>query len=573
MTAVGSFTMLIDSGHAFGSKPPSVGDDPGLALILPIAAGLLCGFGSQVQFPPMGFGNAVGQRVHVWPRRVRLAALLSAQRSSYRHLYGYRRRYIHDPRRHRHRHYSRTNHPSCCPVTPSASPNLPVSIHFPPLSPHSNQLGSGCTSGHGVCGLPRFSLRSAVAVATFMATGAATSMTLGAIATGTTAANRPPGEPIPATNTWLLVLAVCATAMGAIIAYRCPFCNECLDTGAAAGAAGGAAGESASLSKDAGKLACSSGGFLGGTAPLPLPRFWPLPPPLIPHSTPLTSHPPYRCNPYKVKDFLDPVHRCNPYKVKDFLDPVHGWDPSLAFVMGGAVAVNVVTFRFILARPNPLFESKFFVPSRKDITWELVVGSAIFGMGWGLAGYCPAPAFVSLSTGNRNPKASKEGVSKLDLYRSLFGDRMPAISARMASVFDELGLKYSLGGLTGNTMDSHRLIALAGTKDREKGGEPAGFSLQHRVVEELFLDYFTREKFIGDRQVLLAAAERAGLQGAAEWLDNPQSGLQEVEAELQRYRPRVSGVPHFIIGGQEFSGAQPPAVLLEALKSAASVDS
>ncbi|CAI7774008.1 unnamed protein product [Closterium sp. NIES-53] len=178
-----------------------------------------------------------------------------------------------------------------------------------------------------------------------------------------------------------------------------------------------------------------------------------------------------------------------------------------------------------------------------------------------------------------NPKASKEGVSKLDLYRSLFGDRMPAISARMTSVFEELGLKYSLGGLTGNTLDSHRLIALAGMRDREKGGELAGSSLQHRVVEELFLDYFTREKFIGDRQVLVAAAKRAGLQGAAEWLDSPQSGLQEVrgdlkdawvEAELQRYRPRVSGVPHFIIGGQEFSGAQPPAVLLEALKSAAS---
>ncbi|CAI5514654.1 unnamed protein product [Closterium sp. Naga37s-1] len=172
-----------------------------------------------------------------------------------------------------------------------------------------------------------------------------------------------------------------------------------------------------------------------------------------------------------------------------------------------------------------------------------------------------------------NPKASKEGVSKLDLYRSLFGDRMPAITARMTGVFDELGLKYSLGGLTGNTLDSHRLIALAGMRDREKGGEPAGSSVQQRVVEELFLDYFTREKFIGDRQVLLAAAERAGLQGAAEWLDNPQSGLQEVEAELQRYRPRVSGVPHFIIGGQEFSGAQPPAVLLEALKSAASANS
>ncbi|GJP55335.1 hypothetical protein CLOM_g14306 [Closterium sp. NIES-68] len=299
MTAVGSFTMLIDGEHAFGSKPPSVGDDPGLALILPIAAGLLCGFGSQ--------------------------------------------------------------------------------------------LGSGCTSGHGVCGLPRFSLRSLVATCTFMATGAATSMTVGAIATGATAGSRPPSEAIPLTNTWLLVLAVCVVAVGAIIAYRCPFCNECLS----GDAAGGAAGESAPLSSDPAKPACSSGACSLSSAPSsasPSSCFSLLHPINVLRSSLVTGAI------FGIGLALSGM--CNPYKVKDFLDPVHGWDPSLAFVMGGAVAVNVVTFRFVLARPNPLFDSKFFVPTRNDITWELVVGSAIFGMGWGLAGYCPAPAFVSLSTGN-----------------------------------------------------------------------------------------------------------------------------------------------------------------------------
>ncbi|CAI6012933.1 unnamed protein product [Closterium sp. NIES-65] len=363
MTAVGSFTMLINSGHAFGSNPPSVGDDPGLALILPIAAGLLCGFGSQ-----LGSGCTSGHGV---------CGLLRFS-------------------------------PRSCPPPSSPSPFPPSSY---PSLPNLNQLGSGCTSGHGVCGLPRFSLRSAVGVATFMATGAATSMTLGAIATGATAANRPPGEPIPATNTWLLVLAVCATAVGAIIAYRCPYCNEFLDGGAASGAnggaAGGAAGESASLAKPACSIgACS----LSPSAPSASCCSALLHPVNVLRASLVTGAIfgiglalSGMCNPYKVKDFLDPVHgwdpslafvttltlpipphspyRCNPYKVKDFLDPVHGWDPSLAFVMGGAVVVNVVTFRFILARPNPLFDTKFYVPSRNDITWELVVGSAIFGIG------------------------------------------------------------------------------------------------------------------------------------------------------------------------------------------------
>ncbi|GJP85859.1 hypothetical protein CLOP_g15950 [Closterium sp. NIES-67] len=67
--------------------------------------------------------------------------------------------------------------------------------------------------------------------------------------------------------------------------------------------------------------------------------------------------------------------------------------------MGGAVLFNIVTFHFVLKQRHPLLAPSFSLPTRKDITKELVIGSAIFGLGWGLAGFCPAPALVSAVTG------------------------------------------------------------------------------------------------------------------------------------------------------------------------------
>eukprot|EP00955_Chlamydomonas_euryale_P057223 356698-Chlamydomonas_euryale.AAC.3 len=117
----------------------------------------------------------------------------------------------------------------------------------------------------------------------------------------------------------------------------------------------------------------------------------------------------------------------------------------------------------------------------------------------------------------------------------------PAPSAQQT--FEQVGLKYSVGGLTGNTMDSHRLIQWAG-----KVGGP---SAQDKVVEYLFRGYFTQERFINDRALLLEAADAAGLQGAAEYLANPENGLSEVQAELAAARARaVSGVPNFTIDGR-----------------------
>lgn len=87
-----------------------------------------------------------------------------------------------------------------------------------------------------------------------------------------------------------------------------------------------------------------------------------------------------------------------PTKVQGFLDLFGDWDPSLGFVMGGAVVVYAIGYRLITGRPRPRFADHFSLPNRKDLTPRLIAGSALFGMGWGLAGLCPGPAVVATST-------------------------------------------------------------------------------------------------------------------------------------------------------------------------------
>jgi uncharacterized membrane protein YedE/YeeE len=84
-----------------------------------------------------------------------------------------------------------------------------------------------------------------------------------------------------------------------------------------------------------------------------------------------------------------------PAKVVGFLDIFGNWDPSLAFVMFGAIGVHSIVYRLVIHRPGPLASPKWHVPTRKDLNAPLFVGSALFGAGWGLAGYCPGPALVS----------------------------------------------------------------------------------------------------------------------------------------------------------------------------------
>ena len=88
----------------------------------------------------------------------------------------------------------------------------------------------------------------------------------------------------------------------------------------------------------------------------------------------------------------------NPEKVLGFLDVTGNWDASLTLVMGSAVAVTLTGFRFFSSRKKPILEEKFELPDRKDIDLPLLAGAAVFGIGWGIAGYCPGPALTSLST-------------------------------------------------------------------------------------------------------------------------------------------------------------------------------
>lgn len=84
-----------------------------------------------------------------------------------------------------------------------------------------------------------------------------------------------------------------------------------------------------------------------------------------------------------------------PEKVIGFLDITGDWDPSLMFVMGGAVGINMLLYRLTRRRPCPVYSNQFTSPRQRKINWRLLVGAAIFGTGWGISGYCPGPALVS----------------------------------------------------------------------------------------------------------------------------------------------------------------------------------
>jgi LPXTG-motif cell wall-anchored protein len=89
----------------------------------------------------------------------------------------------------------------------------------------------------------------------------------------------------------------------------------------------------------------------------------------------------------------------NPAKVLGFLDIAGKWDPSLAFVMLGAIAIGTVAFLFAKRRKKSLLGLPMQIPADSPVTLRLVLGSAVFGVGWGLAGFCPGPALVALGAG------------------------------------------------------------------------------------------------------------------------------------------------------------------------------
>lgn len=90
----------------------------------------------------------------------------------------------------------------------------------------------------------------------------------------------------------------------------------------------------------------------------------------------------------------------NPAKVVGFLDVAGGeWDPTLIFVMGGALFVTIPAYQVILKRPRPILEYRFALPTKSTLDGRLLGGAALFGVGWGLSGFCPGPAVIAMVTG------------------------------------------------------------------------------------------------------------------------------------------------------------------------------
>ncbi|MET1412971.1 DUF6691 family protein [Roseibium sp. HPY-6] len=93
----------------------------------------------------------------------------------------------------------------------------------------------------------------------------------------------------------------------------------------------------------------------------------------------------------------------NPAKVLNFFDVAGTWDPSLAFVMGGALLVTAIGYRLVLKRSEPVLERSFALPARRDLDLKLIGGSAVFGIGWGMAGFCPGGLVPVLGLGLAEP--------------------------------------------------------------------------------------------------------------------------------------------------------------------------
>ena len=109
----------------------------------------------------------------------------------------------------------------------------------------------------------------------------------------------------------------------------------------------------------------------------------------------------------------------NPEKVIGFLDIGGNWDPSLAFVMIGALTVTFISFKWILNRSEPILENAFHLTKRSEIDKALLGGAAIFGIGWGMSGFCPGPAVASLGLGS-----IEAVVMVLSIYGGFFCQKM-----------------------------------------------------------------------------------------------------------------------------------------------------
>jgi len=157
-----------------------------------------------------------------------------------------------------------------------------------------------------------------------------------------------------------------------------------------------------------------------------------------------------------------------------------------------------------------------------------------------------------------DPSLPKRGIPVLERMAQRFGaDRLEAMNARMRLMGRAEGIDFTQQGKVGNTRDAHRLVQLAKTK---------GLDAQDRVVSELFRSYFEQGGDVTSHEMLVAAAEKAGLDGAEarSWLEG-EGGGKEVDAEVEEaYREGIHGVPNFTINDRfKIEGAQDVEAFLE----------
>lgn len=248
-------------------------------------------------------------------------------------------------------------------LTPAAAALAGVLVGF------GTRLGGGCTSGHGICGLPRLSLRSLVAVGTFMATGAATAV-LASTAPARAVLERAATAGTGATSPFALASLVptALTFLLAAVLFRKTWFRPFVP--------------GQKLDDPLVHAAASGCGLLFGLG-------------------------------------LGVSGMVNPAKVSAFLNPASpgGWDPSLAGVMAAGVGINLLTFRWLAATSGHPLLGKHLGAGEESgdlgsclpmgacakntkLDARLVLGAALFGVGWGLGGVCPGPSIVSLPAGH-----------------------------------------------------------------------------------------------------------------------------------------------------------------------------
>lgn len=118
----------------------------------------------------------------------------------------------------------------------------------------------------------------------------------------------------------------------------------------------------------------------------------------------------------------------NPDKVIAFLNITGNWDPSLALVLFSAVSVSALGFSLTNRRDQPLFADTFHLPMRSDLDSRLILGAAVFGIGWGLVGYCPGPAIAAITTGTIDPMIFLAGML-MGSWAVTFTDRRGQLAA------------------------------------------------------------------------------------------------------------------------------------------------